>query len=357
MSLKGYNSPVMPTEIGRGHPSESPISKLLSQESFIMRRVANYFLGAASAAILATSSQAADKHSSVQTSETNPLWHHEKIKNYLPDMTWPEVEDLLSRSDMVIIPVASLEQHALHGPIGTDFYNSNERAKLVAQRTDALVAPILLPGNSPYHMGFPGTITLSALTVQQVYFEAVQSLLHHGFKRFLFINGHGGNTATTKFIVDRVNQETAGIAVDLNEAAAPYRKREAAAEANKEPQGFDRHAGTPETSDSLFYTPNLVDLRAARAAKTTLPTHLQSMLPQVIARDPTAELVFLAEGLKAKETGKHTSTREMSDTGTWGDVDPKLSTLERGRASALATIDADVAFIQAWKKLRPLGAK
>ena len=47
---------------------------------------------------------------------TNPLWHEEKIKNYLPHMSWPEVQDLLTRTDMVIIPVASLEQHALHLP-------------------------------------------------------------------------------------------------------------------------------------------------------------------------------------------------------------------------------------------------
>ena len=41
----------------------------------------------------------------------NPLWRAPKIKNYLPDMTWPEVQDLLTRTDMVIIPVGALEQH------------------------------------------------------------------------------------------------------------------------------------------------------------------------------------------------------------------------------------------------------
>src|SRR6266478_9979021 len=90
----------------------------------------------------------------VLSAQTNPLWHEQKVKNYLPDMTWPEVQDLLSRSDMVIIPVGALEQHGLQGPIGTDFLNSTEEAKLIAQRTDVLVAPILLPGNSPYHMEF-----------------------------------------------------------------------------------------------------------------------------------------------------------------------------------------------------------
>ncbi len=42
---------------------------------------------------------------------TNPLWRAPKVKNYLPDMTWPEVQALLSRTDMVIIPVGALEQH------------------------------------------------------------------------------------------------------------------------------------------------------------------------------------------------------------------------------------------------------
>lgn len=293
---------------------------------------------------------------------TNPLWHEPKVRNYLPHMSWPEVEDLLKRTDMVIIPVASLEQHGPQGPIGTDFLNSVEQAKLIAQRTDVLVAPLLMPGNSPYHMGFPGTITLSAETVQRVYFEAVQSLIQHGFKRFLLLNGHGGNAATTRFIVDRINQETPGIAVELGEAAMPFLRRargDAAKAGGPKDRGgsavFDRHAGVAETSASLYFTPNLVDLSKARTARLTLPDHLQKMLPQVAAGDPTASLVFLAEGLKAKSTGKRTSTREMSDTGVWGVGDPTEASAAKGKANADMIIDADVAFIEAWKKLRPTG--
>src|SRR5262245_26938031 len=115
-----------------------------------------------------------------QTTATNPLWHEQKVRNFLPHMTWTEVQDLRTRSDMVIIPIASLEQHSLQLPIGTDYFNGLERAKLIAQKADVLVAPILLPGNSPYHMEFPGTITLSSQTIQQVYFEAAQSLMKHG---------------------------------------------------------------------------------------------------------------------------------------------------------------------------------
>src|SRR4051812_899488 len=95
----------------------------------------------------------------------NPLWKEEKVRNYLPHMTSPEVADLLKVTDMVIIPIPSLEQHGLHLPIGTDYLNGVERAKLIAQKTDVLVAPILLVGQSPYHMGFPGTITLKPETI------------------------------------------------------------------------------------------------------------------------------------------------------------------------------------------------
>jgi len=292
---------------------------------------------------------------------TNPLWSEQKVRNYLPDMSWPEVEDLLKRTDMVIIPVGSLEEHGLHGPIGTDFLNGTEQAKLIAQKTDVLVAPILMPGNSPYHMGFPGTITLSAETIEKVYFEAVQSLIKHGFRRFLLLNAHGGNAATTRFIVDRINQETPGVAVELGEAAGPFMSgayKAAVAKGAKEfpePKVFDRHSGVGETSDSLYLIPNLVNMKAARTAKMTLPPHLQAMLPQVIAKDRTANLVFLAEALKAKETGKHTSTREMSDTGVWGVADITTASAAQGKVQTETFVDASVQFIEAWKKLRPMG--
>jgi creatinine amidohydrolase len=282
----------------------------------------------------------------------NPLWREAKIKNYLPHMTWPEVEDLRTPTDMVIIPIAALEQHALHLPIGTDFLNGLERAKLIAQQADVLVAPILMPGNSPYHMEFAGTIALSSQTIQQVYFEAAQSLMKHGFKRFLLLNSHGGNQIITRYIADRINQETEGIAVELGEAAAPFMTRSERPAASTA-RVFDRHGGVGETSNSMYLTPNLVNLNAAKTATLTMPEHLTKMLPEVVAGDPTATLVFLAEGLKAKSTGKGTSTREMSDTGTWGMRDPKEATAEQGRADTERFVNAAVQFIARWRQLRP----
>jgi len=285
--------------------------------------------------------------SSQGMAQTNPLWTQEKVKNYLPHMTVPEVEAFLDKSDMVIIPVGALEQHGNHLPIGTDFLNGVERCKLIAQERDILVAPVLMVGQSPYHMGFAGSVSLKAETIIDVHLQAVESLIHHGFKRFIIMNSHGGNRAISTLLVDQINQTTAGVAVSFGEAVRPFM------EPSTVPPSpvLDRHGGTSETSNSLYLIPSLVDIDAAVTAKLTLPDHLEGMLPDVVAGDPTALQLFLAEGLKAEETGKKTSSAEMSTTGVWGERDPKEGTAARGEDQMRRTIDAAVKFIDRWNEL------
>jgi creatinine amidohydrolase len=270
-------------------------------------------------------------------------------------MTWPEVQDLLTRTDLVLIPVPSIEQHGPQLPIGTDYLAGVETAKMIAQKTDVLVAPVLLPGISPYHMEFPGTITLSADTVQRVYFEAAQSLIHHGFRRFLIYNSHAGNQHVSRYVVDRINQETPAVAVDLNDAASLISggRRGTSANRTEEPK-FDRHAGVGETSSGLYLFPSLVDLSKATPNHVTLPDHMRRMLPQVAAGDPVASFVFLAEGLKPRDTDKHTSTREMTATGVWSERDTHEATAEAGRQANDRMVASAVQFIERWKSLRPL---
>jgi creatinine amidohydrolase len=285
--------------------------------------------------------------SSQGMAQTNPLWTQGKVKNYLPHMTVPEVEAFLDKSDMVIIPVGALEQHGDHLPIGTDFLNGVERCKLIAQERDILVAPVLMVGQSPYHMGFAGSVSLKAETIIDVHLQAVESLIHHGFKRFIIMNSHGGNRAISTLLVDQINQTTAGVAVSFGEAVRPFM------EPSTVPPSpvLDRHGGTSETSNSLYLIPSLVDIDAAVTAELTLPDHLEGMLPDVVAGDPTALQLFLAEGLKAEETGKKTSSAEMSTTGVWGERDPKEGTAARGEDQMRRTIDASVKFIDRWNEL------
>lgn len=156
--------------------------------------------------------------------------------------------------------------------------------------------------------------------------------------------------------MDRINQETAGIAVDLGAVAAPFMDRSRAAGLAPPPTELDRHGGTPETSSSLYLMPTLVDLDAAVPADVSMPDHLEAMLPEVLNGDPTALTVFLAEALKDEATGKGTSSAEMSSTGVWGTRDPREATLERGRVATQIFVDAAVAFVRRWNELRPPGS-
>jgi len=156
-----------------------------------------------------------------------------------------------------------------------------------------------------------------------------------------------------RYVVDRINHETAGIAVELDEAAVPFLTRTT----RQEPKAFDRHGGVSETSRSLYLTPGLVNMSVARTAPLTLRPHLEKMLPEVVAGDPTATRVFLAESLKGEATGKGTSTKEMTETGVWSALDVKTATAQRGREETEASVNAAVAFIERWKQLRPLGTK
>jgi hypothetical protein len=104
----------------------------------------------------------------------------------------------------------------------------------------------------------------------------------------------------------------------------------------------------------MYLFPNLVDLSKAGKNDLTRPDHLNKALPQVISGDRVATQVFLAEALKPKSTGKHTSTREMSATGVWSQRNTREASAEIGRIETESFVNASVAFIDRWKALRPL---
>ncbi len=128
---------------------------------------------------------------------------------YLPEMTWPEVKESLPGVKMAVIPVGSNEQHGPHGTLQFDTACAKEFALKLGARLypEVVVGPAIPIGVSGHHMRFPGTITFRAETLVAILMETVSSLMQHGIRKFLFVNGHGGNTPALTIAANRVKQE------------------------------------------------------------------------------------------------------------------------------------------------------
>ncbi len=110
--------------------------------------------------------------------------------------TWQEVESYLERSTGIVLPIGSTEQHGPNGLIGTDAICPEVVAKGVGEAADAMVAPTISVGIAQHHLGFTGSMCLRPSTLIALMRDYVLSLAKHGFDRFFFLNGHGGNIAT-----------------------------------------------------------------------------------------------------------------------------------------------------------------
>jgi creatinine amidohydrolase len=182
----------------------------------------------------------------------------------LRELTWPEIAPLAGPETIVILPTAAIEQHGRHLPIEVDTRLVEEVSRLaaerVAERVPVLVAPAVCYGVSGYHMGFPGTMSLTMGTFIAVVEELCDSLIHHGFRRILVLNGHGGNHDPIKIAARNLADRT-GVAV----ATASYWNMAAddlAQFQEREVDAVPGHACGFETAMMLALRPEMVRAEA-----------------------------------------------------------------------------------------------
>lgn len=169
------------------------------------------------------------------------------------------LRSLAARDAVVLLPVASTEQHGPHLPTGVDDMLATEvcrrTARLLAPAAPVVVAPTVWCGLADHHVAFGGTFTLSLATYQALLSDLCRSILKAGFRRIVLVNGHGGNIAGLAAISAELTRE-----LEAPVATATYfmvAAKEVAAVL--EDQDGVMHACEAETSMMMVVAPDLVD--------------------------------------------------------------------------------------------------
>lgn len=189
--------------------------------------------------------------------ETSP-WLHER--------SWPSVKAYLEQDDLILIPVGATEAHGPHAALMLDTGWAIGISEAVAERTGTLTAPPLHFGWSSGHMGFAGCITLSAETLANVLVEVCQSLMVHGFKKFVLVNGNRlANIPPMDIAASRLRVRHNALTAVLD--VGMIARQEVGEIVGADDAGVG-HAGDAETSYLLYHRPDLVDMSKAVSGKS-----------------------------------------------------------------------------------------
>ncbi len=129
----------------------------------------------------------------------------------LMELTREAVREI-APSGVAVIPVAAIEQHGPHLPIGVDTYVTEYVAgEAAAKATSAdypvCAAPIVAYGSSHHHRPLPGVLSLQSDTLIRILKDIGESLILSGFKRIFILNGHGGNNDAIGIVAQDLTNE------------------------------------------------------------------------------------------------------------------------------------------------------
>lgn len=230
--------------------------------------------------------------------------------SYLPHLTSKQAKAAFQQTDLAIVPTGSVESHGPHLGTGADFMVAEAIARRTAEQANAILLPVLPYGYSSNHVDFTGTVSLRPESFRAVMDDICASLHMYGVRRFLFINGHSGNTALLQEVCDRLRSlESIG-------CIANWWQLVGSLSPEFTPTG---HGDYMEASAMMAIEPSAVQM--ADAVPFT-PKALTDRL-SVVSWDRL--------GFKGAVLQTWISTKEASDTGSTGTLDG--TSAERGRAA------------------------
>ena len=265
----------------------------------------------------------------------------------LSEMSFPDVQEWLKKTDIVLVPMGSNERHGAHLPLGTDTFHTWEVVKRASRNADVPHLPILPYGYSPHHMhkqGFgSGTITLRSGTVQNIIYDVAKSLLYHGFSKIIFVAAHGSYSQVIEPIIRRIKYETGAFVAWYK----PFYEREIGPlkgvleNPPEETPGW--HSSEMETSQIMRVRPDLVRMERAVKELAHAPRWLG---PKFVKKDGVRQVMF--EG--AENIILPMEHYDYSDSGTIGN--PFRATPEKGEKIYAAQAAHLTDFVNEVRKLK-----
>jgi creatinine amidohydrolase len=196
----------------------------------------------------------------------------------LAELSYVDIREYLKEKDIVLVPMASTEQHGPHLPLYTDTITAMEISQRVSEMIGVLHTPPIWMGYSPQHMHEPGqgrgTITLRSTTLLNLMYDVARSLIHHGFNRIIFINGHGSNIKVVDPILRKLRYETGALISFVKPYMENYVGLMEGLMENPPEETPGWHASELETSQDLAWNENLVRMERAEFTRAQVPAFL-----------------------------------------------------------------------------------
>jgi creatinine amidohydrolase len=215
------------------------------------------------------------------------------VSHCLLDLAPPDIEWFLERSDIVLVPIGSCEQHGAHLPLGTDTITALEVSRRAAHQADVPYTAPLWLGYSPQHMreteSAVGTITLRASTLNAVLYDVARSLIHHGWNKLILVNGHGSNIKVLDPLLRRIKYETGALIALYKPYAERYIGILEGLLDNPPDETPGWHASELETSQVLAHDARLVRMDRAEQDRAQVPDWLPASF---LKRDGAPDVEF-----------------------------------------------------------------
>jgi creatinine amidohydrolase len=246
------------------------------------------------------------------------------------EMTWREIAGAgeATRRWIAVLPLAAVEQHGPHLPLGVDSFIAEAYLSRVFQLLPADLPATFLPlqriGVSAEHVGYPGTLSVSAATAIAAWTEIGESLARSGLRKLVLVTSHGGNSAAMELVASDLRVRLNMLAVTVGWYRFGYPQGTFSSEEKK--HGI--HGGDIETSLMLAARPDTIAIdKAARAAPASL--------------DMAREFKWLNA---SRPAGFAWMTQDLHPSGALGDA--TLATAAKGEATLVHGARAFVELLQ-----------